>query len=251
MADTTRETATARTLKLLDPDRYPRVDATNHGYYDVLGDSDPPVHSIVQRLMRSRIYSTGYQIGRPIARKLVSGRQAPGRDQDRTQVAAWLGLGADSVVLDVGCGPGNFTGWFGSQVAPDGLAVGVDASHAMLRRAVVDNCGPCTAYLRGDAEHLPFADGVADAVSCLAALYLINQPAQAISEFARVLKPGGRLVILTSLAPRGIRASALDTISGIRWFGRDEVTGLVSDVGFTQIERHIGGLSQTVVATKE
>jgi SAM-dependent methyltransferase len=246
--------ATARTLELLDPQRCARVQDAGHGYYDVLGDDSPKVHSIPQRLMRTKAYSAGYQIGRPIALKLAGGPKAPGRDQDRRRMSTWLGLAPGSTVLDIGCGPGNFTGWFGAQVLPDGLAVGVDASHAMLRRAVADNSGPSVGYVRGDAENLPFADGVADAVSCLAALYLINQPFQAIGEFARVLKPGGRVVILTSLL-RGQRhhtagRGVLEAASGVRWFGRREITEFLADVGFTGIEQHVAGLSQTVVATK-
>lgn len=251
MTFTAHDSASARALKLLDPQRYTRIETASPGYYDLLDDDPPPVHTVVQRLMRTRVYSAGYQIARPIGRKLVSGANAPGRDEDCAQVGAWLGLQSDTVVLDIGCGPGNFTGTFGGHVAPDGLAIGVDASNAMLRRAVADNPGPCVAYLRGDAENLPFADGVADAVSCLAALYLINQPFRAISEFARVLKPGGRVVVLTSLAPGGIRSTLLQATGGIRWFGRDEITRCLDDVGFTEIEQHIGGLSQTVAATKE
>jgi SAM-dependent methyltransferase len=247
-------TATARTLELLDPQRCARLQDGGHGYYDVLGDDLPKVRSVPQRLMRTKAYSAGYQVGRPIGLKLAGGPKAPDRDEDRQQMSAWLGLAPDSTVLDIGCGPGNFTGWFGTQVLPQGLAVGVDASHAMLRRAAADNPGPSVAYVRGDAENLPFADGVADAVSCLAALYLINKPLQAIDEFARVLKPGGRLVILTSLH-RGKRQSTvgrnvLEAASGIRWFGRHEITGFLGDLGFIGIEQRVAGLTQTVVATK-
>ncbi|PQM49184.1 Demethylmenaquinone methyltransferase [Mycobacterium talmoniae] len=254
MTTASTTSATARARQLLDPDRCPRIDTADHGYFDVLGDGAPPVYNLAQQLMHTRIYSAAYQVARPIGLKLASGLRAPGRDADRARVSAWLGLRSGSTVIDIGCGPGNFTGWFGTQVAPDGLAVGVDASPAMLRRAVADNSGGCVAYLRGDAENLPFADGVADAVSCLAALYLINNPSQAVSELTRVLKPGGRVVILTSLIPGGtrtpVRSAVLDTLSGIRWFGRHEVTTLLGDAGCTGIEQHIDGLAQTVIATK-
>lgn len=254
MTFTARNTATARTLELLDPQRYTAINVAVEGYYDVLQDGAPPVRSIAQWLMRTKLYSLGYQVGRPIARKLVTGPNAPDRDEDRAQVSDWLGLRSDSVVIDVGCGPGNFTGWFGAEVSPDGLAVGVDASRSMLRRAVVGNSGLNVAYLRGDAANLPFADGVADAVSCLAALYLINDPFEAVRELARVLKPGGRAVVLTTLAPGGergaVRGPALDISTGIRWFGREDLTDFMRDLGFTHIEQHTGGLAQTVVATK-
>ncbi|MEZ0362571.1 class I SAM-dependent methyltransferase [Mycobacterium sp. pUA109] len=254
MTFTAESSATTRTLQLLDPGRYTRIDTTSHGYCDVLGDSAPPVYNLAQRLMRTRIYSAGYQVGRPLGLRLASGLKAPGRDADRAQVSSWLGLRPGATVIDICCGPGNFTGWFGAQVAPGGLAIGLDASSAMLRRAVADNTGAGVAYLRGDAENLPFADGVADAVSCLAALYLINNPFQTIRELVRVLKPGGRVVILTSLIPGGtrtaVRGAVLDTLSGVRWFGGHEITDALGDAGCTGIEQHVAGLAQTVVATK-
>ncbi|MEB3032000.1 methyltransferase domain-containing protein [[Mycobacterium] nativiensis] len=255
MTFTAQPTAAGRALNLLEPGRYGRIHTAGPGYYDLLGDNPPPVRNLAQRMMRTRLYSAGYQIGRPIGFRLASGLKAPGRDSDRTRVASWLGLRSGATVIDIGCGPGNFTGWFGTQVAPDGLAVGLDASAAMLRRASADNSGSCVAYLRGDAENLPFADEVADAVSCLAALYLINEPFQTVCELVRVLKPGGRVVILTTLIPGGTRTPArgavLDTISGVRWFGSREITGLLADLGCTGIRQHVDGLAQTVVATKQ
>ncbi|AMU75754.1 class I SAM-dependent methyltransferase [Mycobacteroides abscessus] len=245
---------TARTVNLLDAHRVTRAEVTGGGYLDVLGDDAPPVHNIVQRLMRTRIYSTGYQLGRPIGLRLASGIKAPGRDKDRQRIAEWLGLRPGHTVLDIGCGPGNFTGWFGAQVFPAGLAVGVDASQQMLHRAVADNSGPSVAYLRADAEHLPFADGVADAVTCLAALYLINEPFLAIRELVRVLSSGGRLVILTSLSPGGVsqsrRGRAMQKVSGVRMFGREEITGFLRGAGLIDITQHVEGLAQFIIATK-
>ncbi|KUH82379.1 MULTISPECIES: methyltransferase domain-containing protein [unclassified Mycobacterium] len=254
MSLTTSPTATSRAVGLLDPDRCGRVEITGDGYCDVLGEAAPPADRLIQRLMRTNVYSAGYQLLRPVGLKVAGGLKSPGRDKDRTRVADWLRLRPGCTVLDIGCGPGNFTGWFGAQVFPDGLAVGVDASHQMLRRAVADNAGPGVAYLRGDAENLPFADGVADATTCLAALYLINEPFQAIRELARVLKPGGRMVILTSLAPGGVstsrRGKLMQRASGVRMFGRDEVTGFLRGAGLIDIHQHVEGLAQFVVATK-
>lgn len=243
--------ATTRLTALLDPDRCARIARTPHGYTDTLGTSAPPVHSVAQRLMRTNVYSAGYQLVRPLGYRVLAGAIGAGRDSERERISALLRLRPGDTVLDIGCGPGNFTGWFGTGVAPDGLAVGVDASHQMLRRAVLDNPGPTVAYLRGDAEHLPFADGVADAVSCLAALYLINEPVRAITEMARVLRPGGRLVIVTSAA-RGplLRHPAWEKLSGVTMFGPDEIIGHLEKAGFDAIDRTLSGLAQTVVAVK-
>jgi SAM-dependent methyltransferase len=247
-------TATTRAAQLLDPARCARVEITGAGYCDVLGDDAPAAERLAQRLMRTYVYSAGYQLARPLGLRIAGGFRAPGRDKDRTRIADWLRLRPGSTVLDIGCGPGNFTGWFGAQVFPGGLAVGVDASHQMLRRAVSDNIGPEVAYVRGDAESLPFADEVADATTCLAALYLINDPFQAIRELARVLKPRGRMVILTSLAPGGVstsrRGKAIEKASGVRMFGRDEITGFLRGAGLIDVHQHVEGLAQFVIATK-
>lgn len=254
MSKTTNPTATARAVALLDPERCARVEVTSSGYVDVLGDDIPPADRFAQRLMRTNVYSAGYQLLRPIGLRIAGGLKSPGRDEDRNRIADWLGLRPGGTVLDIGCGPGNFTGWFGTQVFPDGLAIGVDASHQMLRRAVADNTGPAVAYLRGDAECLPFADGVADATTCLAALYLINDPFAALGELARVLKPGGRMVILTSLSPGGdstsLRGKVMQRASGVTMFGRDEITGFLRGAGLIDVHQHVEGLAQFVVATK-
>ncbi|AYF76787.1 methyltransferase domain-containing protein [Nocardia yunnanensis] len=246
--------ALRRASALLDPARCRQSPAEVDGYLDVLGAAPPAAQGFGQRLMRTRFYAGVYQLGRPVGLRLASLLEAPGRDADRARTAARLGLRPGATVLDIACGPGNFTGWFGTRVGPDGLAVGVDASRTMLARAVADNSGPSVAYLHGDAEQLPFADEVADAVSCLAALYLINEPFQAIGEMWRVLKPGGRIVILTSLGPGGQRGRAhvttMEKLSSVRMFGRDDITGCLRECGFTEIDQVEAGIAQTVTATK-
>ena len=65
-------------------------------------------------------------------------------------------------MLDVACGTGNFTRRFARAVGDAGLAVGTDLSETMLTRAVADTdaagLAGHTAYIRCDAERLPFAD---------------------------------------------------------------------------------------------
>lgn len=224
------------------------------GYTDVLSSkaSLPQARTFAQKAMRTSAYASVYQAIRPLGRILAGGFVGQeGREADRETIAELLELRSGATVLDIGCGPGNFTGWFGDTVGEHGLAVGLDASEQMLDRAIRDNGGVSVEYIRGDAESLPFADDVADAVSCLAALYLINDPRAAVNEMLRVLKPGGRLVILTSLGPPVAPLRRLgELVGGATLFGRGEVTGLLGELGATNIDQRIQGVTQTVIASK-
>ena len=106
------------------------------------------------------------------------------------------------MVLDVACGPGNFSREFAPAVGDSGLVVGIDASRTMLARGVTDLEAAGVANLalvRGDATQLPFRDGVFDGVCCFAALHLFADPFAALDEMRRVLGPGGRIAIMTSV----------------------------------------------------
>lgn len=97
-------------------------------------------------------------------------------------------------LLDMGCGTGNYA----VELAVRGLSVtGVDVSPAMLERAreKARARGLAVSWQRADARQLPFADESFDAVLSVTALEFIPDPASALGEAYRVLKPGGRLVL--------------------------------------------------------
>ena len=143
-------------------------------------------------------------------------------DAERRIALRMLDLSPNSRVLDLACGPGNFTREF-ARVADEGLVVGLDASQAMLAVAVRETNSANVAYVRGDACALPFSDGSFDAVCCFAALYLIEQPMRALDEIARVLAPGGRAALLSScqrgLMRAGATSALVRAVSGVRIFG--------------------------------
>jgi ubiquinone/menaquinone biosynthesis C-methylase UbiE len=154
-------------------------------------------------------------------------------------------------VLDVGCGPGNFTREFARLVGPAGLAVGVDASRTMLSRAVADDpTDDRVAYVRADAARLPFRDASFDAVCCFAALHMVADPWTALDEMTRVLTPGGRLALLTSCRTRSAPARTWDgwlgARTGQRMFERDEIVDALVQRGYGPVRRRVAGVAQFV-----
>lgn len=106
-------------------------------------------------------------------------------------------LPADAVVADLACASGAVT----ALVAPAvGRVIAVDASPEMLRAARARTRGLANVELRrGDLGELPIEDASCDAALLLLALTHVAEPARAAAELARVLKPGGRAVVVDLL----------------------------------------------------
>jgi ubiquinone/menaquinone biosynthesis C-methylase UbiE len=96
-------------------------------------------------------------------------------------------------LLDVGCGTGAAVRAAAEVVE---RAVGVDLSPKMLAEARRRAAGlPGVEFVEGDSEALPFEDGEFSAVLCTTSLHHYPRPEVAAREMARVLAPGGRVVI--------------------------------------------------------
>jgi SAM-dependent methyltransferase len=98
-------------------------------------------------------------------------------------------------VLDAGCGEGYLTRRLAGRVA---AAVGVDRSAGLIGAAAA--AGPRTPgrarFVLADLRSVPLATGRVDAVLCNHSLNELRDPRPAFAEFARLLRPGGRLVVL-------------------------------------------------------
>ena len=142
-------------------------------------------------------------------------------------------------VLDVGCG----TGIMSVKLAASGRqTLGVDLSPAMIHRARRKRAANLD-FIVGDAEHLPVEDGAFDAVVNLISLHHYPHADRALREFHRVLRPGGRLVlVIFDRNSHYIKLSQwvnrwTKPIAGKTWQKTaDEALALVKDAGFGNIE---------------
>ncbi|MSP57027.1 MAG: metalloregulator ArsR/SmtB family transcription factor [Myxococcales bacterium] len=103
-------------------------------------------------------------------------------------------LPPDLVIADLGCGPGSIV----AMLAPiAGRVLGLDREESILPVARERTAGmPNVEIVGGRMESLPWSAGTLDLAICALVLHLVDDLAPVCSEVARVLKPGGRWVIL-------------------------------------------------------
>jgi SAM-dependent methyltransferase len=225
------------------------------GYLDVAGH-DLGQAGLARELMQTTALSKVYERWwRPAMGRVAKGVLGPGMADERRIARLLLGLSRGDGVLDVACGPGNFSRDFARAVGQEGLVVGIDASRPMLKRAVreTNEAGVRNVvFVHGDASMLPFRHATFDAVCCFAALNLFAEPFEALDQMTRVLTPGGRIAIFTSCRSRmpalGALESALTARSGLRMFAQDEVVAALRERGFDDVSQRVSGLTQFVGA---
>jgi ubiquinone/menaquinone biosynthesis C-methylase UbiE len=140
-----------------------------------------------------------------------------------------LGTGKLGRLLDIGTGTGRMLELFGPGASQ---AIGIDRSSEMLRlaRVKLEAAGIACSLRQGDISALPLADGVADTVIIHQVLHYAHSPATAIGEAARVLAPGGRLLVVDFAAHE--REDLRSTDAHIRLgFADDTMRGWFSSAG--------------------
>lgn len=242
-------------LPLLEPAARRQAEALPAGapYLDLI-EGELESTGTTQDLMRSTFVPQIYErYWRPALGQVAKGVRGPGMAEEIRIARLLLGLSPGDRVLDIACGPGNFSRAFAKAVGASGIVVGLDASETMLRRGAEDlrRSGIENLHLvRGDATALPFLDGSFDAVCCFAALHLFSDPYAGLDEMTRVLAPGGRIALMTSvqrqLGPRGPLKPLAERISGMRVFGQDEIVTALQERRFDQLHQRLSGLVQFV-----
>lgn len=102
-------------------------------------------------------------------------------------------------LLDIGCGTGTWTAMVAGSEMNSRLVTGLDYARTMCEvahtKAETIGAG-APQFLQGDSEHLPFADGSFDAVTCSNSFHHYPHQQATIHEMRRVLRPGGRLMLI-------------------------------------------------------
>jgi len=142
-----------------------------------------------------------------------------------------------------------------------GVVTDVDASTmrikanvpSVLPGAPTGWCAPCVPYagpqvgfLRADAQRLPLRDQTVDAVVSIAVLQLIPDPFAALSEMARVLRPGGRLAVMVPIVRAAPELWRKLPNGGAYVFGEDEIGDFLEDHGFVSVRTKTIGTFQWV-----
>jgi SAM-dependent methyltransferase len=134
----------------------------------------------------------------------------------------WLGTGLR--ILDAGCGPGGNGAWLGRH----GRVVGVDLVRDALE--FVRERRRTTIPVQASAERLPFQDQTFDVAVAVTLLYTVHDDVVTVSELARVLRPGGAVLILEP-AFESLRREHDVTVHALRRYRRGELAGLVERAG--------------------
>ncbi len=150
----------------------------------------------------------------------------------RTEVAG----GARGRVLEIGCGTGaNFPYY-----PPEAAVVAAEPDPYMLARARrrAQELGGRPMLVQAVAERLPFPDGSFDVVVATLVFCSVDDPARALAEARRVLRPGGELRFYEHVRyPGGLLARLQDAVTPLwRWFGAGchpnrDVTRLLAEAG--------------------
>lgn len=192
----------------------------------------------------------------------------------RRKAVKLAGLDPLDDVLDIACGTGDLSIAFAREL--DGLrelrrpredvagtVLGIDFTFEMLpianRKSQVANCR----FVNADAQALPLPDACADVVSIAFGIRNVQDPAAAIREFHRVLRPGGRVIVLEFSLPtnrllrglynfyfRQVLPRTATLISGDRtgaykylpesvntFIGREQMVGMLKQAGFERVEQ--------------
>ena len=206
----------------------------------------PPAESAELKSCCAAVYQSDF------ARMLLGDSFHPGGQRLTARLGEHLGFGPGSRVLDVASGKGESAIFLAKQFGCE--VVGVEFGSQSVReansRAEAAQCDRLVRFVVGDAEHLDFPDAAFDAVICECAFCTFPDKRGAASEFARVVRPGGRVGI-SDLTRSGPLPQDLEGL--LAWIACiadarpvEEYAGYLETAGFdvTTIEAHNEALAE-------
>jgi ubiquinone/menaquinone biosynthesis C-methylase UbiE len=141
--------------------------------------------------------STGLRFDNKVAERLIAVYVTPDVVAQRQQIVEALHLQPGERVLDVGSGPGFLASTIADRVGASGQVCGVDISESLLALAAPHCAHQSWVDFRyGDATKLPFPDGLFDVAVVTQVLEYVANVHTALTELHRVLRSGGRALIL-------------------------------------------------------
>lgn len=229
-----RADGTSRQYRLASP-----LDATDRRLWQVVKDQLATGRQAAQDAERLR----GVLARRRTASREFFSTAAGQWDALRTELfGSRAGLAALPALLDeqwtvgdLGCGTGELAASLAPFVA---RVIGVDASKPMLAAARRRLEEAANVELRaGDLEALPIADGELDAAVLFLVLHHVVEPARALAEVARVLKPGGRVLVVDMLPHEH---EEYRQRMGHVWqgFSAEAIGGWMDEAGLTGFRHH-------------
>jgi demethylmenaquinone methyltransferase / 2-methoxy-6-polyprenyl-1,4-benzoquinol methylase len=132
----------------------------------------------------------------------------------RARAADLAAVGSGDSALDVACGTGDLAIELARRVGPNGEVIGSDFADEMLERARAK--APALQWEWGNALELPYAGGRFDAATVGFGARNFSDLDRGLAEMARVVKPGGRVVVLEITAPHRPPLSIFYSL----WFDR-------------------------------
>ncbi|HEX6343795.1 class I SAM-dependent methyltransferase [Umezawaea sp.] len=154
-----------------------------------------------------------------------------------------LAVGPTERVVELGCGPGVALAALAAR-ASGGLVVGVDHSEVMIRQARRRTRAAVRAgrvrLVHAPVEGLSTVDGPFDAALAVNTVGMWPDPVVRLRELARLLRPGGRVALVSQ--PRGAGATAATSATAAT-----ELTGLLADAGFERLRTEVLDLDPPAV----
>lgn len=173
------------------------------------------------------------------------GNELDGKPLDRALLAGFVELAAGGTIADVGCGPGHVTRFLAEQHAD---VIGVDLSPTMIE--VGRDRAPELTFTVGSMLRLPVGDGAWAGVVALYSIIHLTADERAIAcrEFARVIRPGGWLLVAFHVDSHEFAAGEVNHLTS--WFGeRVELDGYFLDPGDLVVQLEAAGF--VLMATVE